>query len=59
MRAELDFALLAGSHGLPVLQPADAQATLTAHGAVSFWPLLTPTGATAGWRWLARAVARC
>jgi hypothetical protein len=58
MRAELDFALLAGSDGLPVLQPADTQATLTAHGAVSFWPLLTPAGVTAGWPWLAHAVAR-
>jgi hypothetical protein len=58
MRAELDFALLAGSHGLPVLQPADAQATLTAHGVVSFWPLLTATGATPAWPWLAHALAR-
>jgi Phosphotransferase enzyme family len=58
IQAELDFALLAAGHGLPVLVPADPQGTVTAHGTVSFWPLLTPTGATPGWPWLAQTLAR-
>ena len=58
MQTELDFAVLAAGHGMPVLAPADPQATPTGHGTVSFWPLLTTTGATAGWPWLARALAQ-
>jgi hypothetical protein len=58
MQAELDFAVLAADHGLPVLAPASPQATPTGHGTVSFWPSLAPTGATAGWPWLACTLAR-
>jgi SAM-dependent methyltransferase len=32
MQAELDFAVLAAAHGMPVLAPADPQATPTGHG---------------------------
>lgn len=58
MQAKLDFAILAARHGMPVLAPADPRTTPTPHGAVSFWPLLTTTGATAGWPWLARALSQ-
>lgn len=58
IQAELDFAVLAAGHGMPVLAPENPQATPTGHGTVSFWPLLSPTGGTAGWPWLAQVLAR-
>jgi hypothetical protein len=60
LQAEIDFALLAARHGLPVLAPAAGRPVVTTHGAVSFWPLLRPTrpGAAVSWSWLASVLAR-
>jgi hypothetical protein len=46
LQAEIDFALLAAGHDLPVLAPAEPLITPTYQGAVSFWPLLSETGAS-------------
>lgn len=43
---------------MPVLAPADPRTTPRRHGTVSFWPMLTTTGATAEWPWRAQALSQ-
>jgi Ser/Thr protein kinase RdoA (MazF antagonist) len=61
LAAELEFARLAASYGVPVVAPADGVAVRpvgTRAGPVTFWPLLRLLSRElANWRWLGSALA--